>query len=140
MANQEMYKHDAMLHIVWVVAVEDRKDEAEKWATPEEDNYLDTIRKAEDINIVWADFNAKRKELGSGEKIIDEACKALRGCGRDWKIKTLGYMQRMGCVSQEDDLENNMSDKEWALVLRAQKALGLTDEERKNSYQNLPRK
>ena len=51
MANQEMYKHDAMLHIVWVVAVEDRKDEAEKWATPEEDNYLDTIRKAEDINI-----------------------------------------------------------------------------------------
>ena len=101
MANQEMYKHDAMLHIVWVVAVEDRKDEAEKWATPEEDNYLDTIRKAEDINIVWADFNAKRKELGSGEKIIDEACKALRGCGRDWKIKTLGYMQRMGWVSQE---------------------------------------
>jgi len=140
MANQEMYKHDAMLHIVWVMAVEDRKEGTEKWATPEEDSYLDTIRKAENINILWADFNAKREELGSGEKIIDEACKALRGCGKDWKIKTLGYMQRMGWVSQEDDLENNMSDKEWSLVLRAQKALGLTDEERKNSYQNLPRK
>jgi len=137
---QEMYKLDAMLHIVWVMAVEDRKDGSDKWATPEEDNYLDTIRKAENINIDWTDFNAKRKELGSGEKIIDEACKALRSCGKDWRIKTMGYMQRMGWVSQEDDLENNMSDKEWALVLRAQEALGLTDEERKNSYQNLPRK
>jgi hypothetical protein len=46
----------------------------------------------------------------------------------------------MGWVSQEDDLENNMSDKEWALVLRAQKELGLTDDERKNSYQSLPKK
>jgi hypothetical protein len=49
-------------------------------------------------------------------------------------------MQRMAWVSQEDDLDNNMSDKEWSLVLRAQKELGLTDEERKNSYIGLPKK
>ena len=140
MANQEMYKHDAMLHIVWVIATADRKSEGDKWATPEEDNYLDVIRNAENITIDWNDFNAKRKELGNGEAIIDEACKALRGCGKDWKIKTMGYMQNMGWVSQEDDLENNMSDKEWAMVLRVQKALGLTNDERKNSNQNLPRK
>ena len=140
MANQEMYKQDAMLHIVWVMAVVDRKEGAEKWATPEENSYLDAIRKVENINISWAEFNAKRKELGSGEKIIDEACKALRGCGKDWKMKTLGYMQRMAWVSQEDDLENNMSDKEWSMVLRVQNALGLSDDDRKNSYQNLPKK
>ena len=49
-------------------------------------------------------------------------------------------MQRMGWVSQEDDVENNMSDKEWALVLRAQKILSLTREERGNSYDGLARK
>ena len=79
-----------MLHIVWVMAVEDRKDGSDKWATPEEDNYLDTIRKAENINIDWTDFNAKRKELGSGEKIIDEArisLKASNGLSYEYKSR-----------------------------------------------------
>lgn len=139
--SQEMYKHDALLHLVWCVATSDKAVGNDKSVTPEEDSYLDTVRKFEGINIIWDDFNAKRKSLDyNKEKIIDEACKAIRGCGKDWKIKTLGYMQRMSWVSQEDDLENNMSDKEWTLVLRAQKELGLSDEDRKNSYQKLPRK
>jgi fructose-specific phosphotransferase system component IIB len=137
---QEMYKHDALLHLVWTIAVADGAPGAEKNVTPEEDSYLDTVRKQEGIKIDWDDFNAKRKSLNyNRERIIDEACKALRGCGKDWKIKCLGYMQRMAWVSQEDDLENNMSDKEWSLVLRAQKELGLTDDERKNAYQLLPK-
>ena len=37
---QEMYKHDAMLHIVWSVATIDKKSGEEKTVTPEEDNYL----------------------------------------------------------------------------------------------------
>lgn len=138
---QEMYKHDALLHLVWTIAVADGAPGAEKNVTPEEDSYLDTVRKQEEIKIDWDDFNAKRKSLNyNRETIIDEACKALRGCGKDWKIKCIGYMQRMGWVSQEDDLENNMSDKEWALVLRAQKELGLTNDEIKNAYQLLPKK
>ena len=138
---QEMYKHDAMLHLVWCVATGDAAPGAEKKVTPEEDSYLDTVRKQEGIKIDWDDFNAKRKSLDyNRERIIDEACKALRGCGKDWKIKCIGYMQRMGWVSQEDDLNNNMSDKEWALVLRAQRELGLTDDERKNSFQSLPKR
>lgn len=138
--SQEMYKHDALLHLVWCVATGDKAVGKDKSVTPEEDSYLDTVRKAEGININWDDFNAKRKSLDyNKEKIIDEACKAIRGCGKDWKIKTLGYMQRMGWVSQEDDLENNISDKEWTLILRAQKELELSDEDRKNSFQKLPR-
>ena len=138
---QEMYKHDAMLHMVWCVATADRKPGEEKNVTPQEDSYLNTVRKTEGIKIDWSDFNAKRKHLGyNKEVIIDEACKALRGCGRDWKIKSLGYMKRMAWVSQEDDLENNMSDKEWKLVLRAQRELGLTDDERKSCHKSLPRK
>jgi hypothetical protein len=137
---QEMYKHDALLHMIWCVATADRKTGEAKSVTPEEDAYLDTVRKTEGIKIDWNYFNAKRKHLGyDKEVIIDEACKALRGCGRDWKIKCLGYMQRMAWVSQEDDLENNMSDKEWELILRAQRELGLTAEERNSSYQSLPR-
>ena len=117
---QEMYKHDALLHLVWTVALVDTTPGAETSVTPEEDSYLNTVRKQEGINIVWADFNAKRKSLEHNrERIIDEACKALRGCGKDWKIKCLGYMYRMAWVSQEDDLNNNLSDKEWALILRA---------------------
>lgn len=42
-------------------------------------------------------------------------------------------MQRMAHVSQEDDLENNISDKEWSLILRAQNELGLSDDERLTS-------
>ena len=143
---QEMYKHDAMLHLVWTVAQADKTwqiDDGQgyKTVTKQEDAYLDRIRKEEGITIDWDDFNAKRKDLRHNrEVIIDEACKALRGCGRDWKIKSLGYMQLMGWVSQEEDKWNNMSDKEWKLVLRAQRELGLTDEERKTSYKGLPDK
>ena len=138
---QEMYKHDAMLHIVWSVATIDKKSGEEKTVTPEEDDYLDTIRKREEIDIDWSDFNAKRKSLGYNRNvIIDEACKAIRGCGQAWKVKTLGYMMRMAWTSQEGDPENNMSDKEWSLILRAQSELGLSDDERKNSYQDLPSK
>ena len=145
MANQEMYKNDALLHLVWTVAVVDNSPDAEKSVTPEEDSYLDTVRKQEGINIVWADFNAKRKSLEHNrERIIDEACKALRGCGKDWKIKCIGYMKRMGWISNEggykDDIEQNISEKEWALILRAQRELGLTDDERKNSSNSLPKK
>jgi len=142
---QAMYKHDAMLHLVWIVATADRKPGEEKSVTPEENSYINTIRRTEGIKIDWDDFSSTRKKLGyNKEAIIDEACKALRGCGRDWKIKCLGYMQRMGWVSNEggykDDLEQNISEKEWNLILRAQRELGLTKDERKNSYKSLPRK
>jgi hypothetical protein len=144
MATQEMYKYDAMLHLVWSVAQEDEtfslKHSGQGWkaVTKEEDAYLDLIRAEENIDINWTDFNAKRVELGHNrELIIDEACKALRGCGKEWKIKCLGYMRRMAWISQENDLENNMSDKEFQLVLRAQRELGLTDNERINSSDGL---
>lgn len=148
MANQEMYKHDALLHILWSLAqINIKAGEVSEYgkATEEENSYINLVRKNENINIDWNAFGAKRESLGrNSERIIDEACKALNGCGKDWKIKTLGYMQRMAWVSNEggykDDLEQNISEKEWNLILRAQEALGLTAEERKNSYQNLPRK
>jgi len=138
---QEMYKHDALLHLVWCVATGDGLPGNDKMVTPEENSFINTINRTEGIEMNWDDFTAKRVSLQyDRERIIDEACKALRGCGKEWRIKAIGYMQRMAWVSQEDDLNNNMSDKEWKLVLRAQRELGLTDEERKNSYQSLPKK
>lgn len=139
--SQEMYKHDALLHLVWTVATTSKTEGNDTYVTPEEDDYLNTVRKTEGISIDWDDFNAKRKQLGySHETIIDEACKALRGCGKEWRIKCLGYMMRMSWVSEDGDPENNCSDNEWGLIMRAQRELGLSDEERSGSYNSLPRK
>ena len=143
-----MYKHDALLHLLWSLAqVNIKTGEVSEFdeATSEENSYINSVRANENIIIDWKDFGAKRISLGSDdEKIIDEACKALRGCGKDWKIKTIGYMYRMACVSNEggfgDDLEQNVSEKEWNLILRVNEALGLTIEELQNSYKNLPSK
>lgn len=145
---QEMYKHDAMLHLVWTVAL---SEEAEgeifgEKITEGENSYLNTIRQFEGITIDWNDFNAKRQHLGHDkEVIIDEACKAVRGCGKEWKIKCIGYMQLMAWVERESMAYANdaywfkrMGDKEWDLILRAQRELRLTDEERDLSYVNLP--
>lgn len=144
MATQEMYKHDAMLHLIWSVAQADKtfslKHSGQGWkaVTEEEDDYLDLVRKEENIVIDWDDFNAKRKQFGHNrEAIINEACKALRGCGKEWKIKCLGYMRNMAWISEEINSENNMSTIEFELVLRAQRELGLTDEERINSSNGL---
>jgi hypothetical protein len=65
---QEMYKHDAMLHMVWTIACADKwkrlkpsdpgylsqteyPPDDEKLVTPEEDSYLDTIKKKVLISI-----------------------------------------------------------------------------------------
>ena len=144
---QEMYKHDAMLHLVWTVA-----QSGEAWEsysgekiTKGENSYLNEIRQFEGIAIDWDDFNAKRQHLGYKEVIIDEACKAIRGCGKEWKIKCLGYMQLMAWIERETVAYANehywfhrMGDEEWELVLRAQRELRLTDEQRDLSYINLP--
>jgi hypothetical protein len=134
---QEMYKNDATLHLIWCVAIADKVTNGDNLYTTEEDQFMNRINSLENINMIWSDFNAKRNALGSKEKIIEEACKALRGCGKEWKIKTIGYMIRMAQISRENDLTNNISDKEWQLILGVSKSLGLTDEERNNSYQNL---
>lgn len=63
MANQEMYKHDAMLHMVWSVAQADTTPGNETNVTKQEDSYLDVVRNYEKIKIDWDDFNAKRKHL-----------------------------------------------------------------------------
>ena len=148
---QQMYKHDALLHLVWTVATCSKKRAAKSSVTPEEDAYLNLIRKTENITNDWGDFNAKRKELGKQYIIINEACKALRGCGKKWRVKCVGYMKRMAWVSWEDAyiddspwhqeayrssmLEKEyISGAEWELIIRAQKELGLTDDERKNAH------
>ena len=60
---QQMYKNDALLHLVWTVATCSKERGEERSVTPEEDAYLNLIRETENITINWSDFNAKRKEL-----------------------------------------------------------------------------
>ena len=137
-----MHKNDALLHLLWSIAqVGIKAGVVSKYgnATQEENNYLNLVLENEKIKISWDDFAEVRKSLGySTERIIDEACKALRVCGKDWQIKCVGYMHQMAWISEEDNSGNNNSVGEWALILRVQKELGLTDEERKISFKNLP--
>ena len=138
--EQEMYKHDAMLHLIWSVAIADKVTGAENGYTTDENEFMNKINSIEDINMNWSDFNEKQASLSTRDSIINEACKALRGCGKEWKIRTVGYMIRMAQISREDELTNNISDKEWRLIMDVAKLLGLSDDERNNSYQSLPKK
>ena len=55
---QEMYKHDALLHLVWSIAKADEPI-TNVWSTQvsdEEVEYFDRIQKAEGIEINFSDF------------------------------------------------------------------------------------
>ena len=116
----------AILHLSWLVAVEDKKDDNEKFATKDEDNYLNIIAKNEDISIDWKDFNSARELLNDNtEEIVTECIRALSKAPLLYKIKALGYMKKMAWVSQENDEGNNMSDKEWELIRKTSDELGV---------------
>ena len=134
---QEMYKHDALLHLLWAIAQADTTlgDDLYSGVSSLEDIYYEKVAKAEGITIDFSDLAAKRKELGyDQERIISEALKATNGCGREWRTKVYGYMVRMSLESHEGSLNSEgektkISDKEYALYSRARKYFGLTEDE-----------
>jgi hypothetical protein len=129
---QEMYKHDALLHLLWEVAIADFTDD--DLVTSIEDEYYEKVKKAEGITISFTEINDKRKELmpeiGS-DGIINEALKATNGCGREWRTKVYGYMWRMALKSGGDVSigETNVTSNEYALIKKAGKYFGITEEE-----------
>ena len=87
---QEMYKHDAMLHLVWTVAQSGETTTVTLGEKIHKRKKIHTLTiNTEGIAIDWDDFNAKRRHLRSKEVIIDEACKAIRIAGEEWKINAL---------------------------------------------------
>ena len=147
-AQRVMDKGEALLNLVWEVALCDktRVGKKDEWVTSEENDYLDFVRDKEEINLTWDDFNEKRKLFDHRGETIDEACRTLKSCNKEWQMKSLGYMCGMGWVSFEEksifsktgfkekfglEEKNNMSDDEWEMVMRVQNELGLTNEERK---------
>lgn len=140
--KKEIDKEEALLHLAWCVARWDGGADANSAnISPEEDLYLTKIRDSEKIDLTWDDFNARWAAFDYDPEVMrDKATQVINESEAAWKIKCIGYMQRMAWVSSEDDSENKMSDKEWDLIAQTQEALGLTDEERKTSYQTLPKK
>ena len=139
MANQEMYKHDALLHLLWSVAQADSTSDDEKYGAVSsiEDEYYEKVKKAEGINISFTEIADKRaalrKTIGS-EGIINEAIKATNGCSKEWKAKVIVYMIRMACKSWEgryksDGEKLEISENEYAIYNRAREVFGLTEEE-----------
>jgi len=136
---QEMYKHDALLHLVYAIAKADEPI-TNVWVnevSEEEYEYFEKIRKAEGIEINFSDFIDKRtslrKKYGS-DSIIEEALKATNGCGKEWKIKAVIYMTRMACRSWEGRYDSDgdkldISTNEYAMYNKAKEYFRLTDEE-----------
>jgi hypothetical protein len=142
---QEMYKHDALLHLVWAIAKADEPI-TNVWSSQvsnEEKEYWDKIKKAEGIEINLSDFIDKRISLSKKygwDSIIEEALKATNGCGKEWKAKAIVYMIRMACKSWEgrykDDGDKlDISANEYAIYNKAREYFGLTDEEEKKGWE-----
>lgn len=136
---QEMYKHEALMHLVWAVAKAD-SPVGDVWSTDisnAEKAYFDKIQKAEGITLDFHDFIEKRKSIRerfNSEQIIEEALKATNGCSREWRTKVYGYMWRMALKSWEgefysDGSESKCSDKEYAILKKAKAYFQITEEE-----------
>lgn len=136
---QEMYKHDALMHLVYTVAKADAPitNEWSSEVSNEEIEYFDKIKKAEGISLDFSDFIDKRISLGKKDgwdSILEEALKATNGCGRAWRTKVYGYMWCMALKSWEGEYssggdKSKVSDNEYAIIKRARNYFKITDEE-----------
>ena len=137
---QEMYKHEALLHLVWAIANADEPI-TNVWSnqiSDEEKEYFDRIAKAEGIEINFSDFIDKRISLGDKygwDSIIEEALKATNGCAREWRTKVYGYMWSMALESWEggynciNDERKMVSEKEMEIIRRAKAYFSITPDE-----------
>ena len=129
---QEMYKHDALLHLLWQVAISDYT--GSDLVADIEDEYYEKVKKAEGITISFSEINDKMNELLpeiGKDGIINEALKATNGCGREWRTKVYGYMWRMAIKSGDYDefTGSNVTTNEYALIKKAGKYFGITEDE-----------
>ncbi len=140
-----MYKHDALLHLLWAVANADTTSDDQKYGdavSSLEDEYYEKVKKAEGIDISFSEIADKRKALRNSigsDGIINEALKATNGCSKEWKAKVIVYMIKMSNRSWGGDyLSNgekiNISDSEFEIIKKARKYLGLTEEEEQKGW------
>lgn len=139
---QEMYKHDALLHLLWAMAKADSTSGDEKYGavSSAEDEYYEKVKKAEGIDISFKEIREKRvalRESIGDEGIINEALKATNGCSREWRTKVYGYLWRMALKSWEgeyysDGDKRDVSANEKALINKAREYFGITEEEDNN--------
>ena len=136
---QEMYKHDALLHLMECIA-DASPSRHDKWAanmSNAERDYFKKIQKAEGIELDYSVFLDKRiilLEKNGRDSIFTEALKATNGCGREWRTKAYGYMWRMALKSWDgqyysDGDKRDVSKEEKALINRAREYFGITEEE-----------
>lgn len=139
---QEMYKNDALLHLLWSVATADSTIDDEKYGAVSslEDEYYEKVKKVEGIKITFGEIADKREVLRNNIGtigIINEALKATNGCGREWRVKVYGYMWRMALKSWEgqyysDGDPRQVSKNEKAIIDKAREYFGITKEEDEN--------
>ena len=136
---QEMYKHDALLHLVWAIAQADEPEE-NVWVgkiSDEEYNFFSEIINKEGIEINFSDFIDKRSNLQhkyGNDSVVQEALKATNGCGRKWRVKVYGYMWSMAMESWEGDYSksgnrDSITDAEMVIIEKARNYFKITEEE-----------
>jgi hypothetical protein len=157
--EEKLSKNEAMLHLIWLLACADKEDESylkkifntvidkagateyielfgysanNPFVSKEENDFLDSVRNIEKINLSWDDFNATRTRLKNKKTIISECLKVINRCGLEFKKKVLRYMISMGFATKEN--KDKLSDNEWALICQIQDVLGISDDERDSVY------
>jgi hypothetical protein len=136
---QAMYKHEALLNLIWCVADAD-KSASDEWVgevSNAEINYFNAIKAAEGIEIEYDAFMDKRFEIMLHmdlDAVFIEALKATNGCAREWRVKAYGYMWRMALKSWEGQYsttgnERYVSVNEKALLDQAREYFGITPNE-----------
>jgi hypothetical protein len=136
---QEMYKHEALMHLVYAVAKADApiSDEWINEVSKTEKEYFDKIMSAEGITLDFSAFIDKRTNIRRAkgkDAIIQEALKATNRCAREWRVKVYGYMWRMALKSWEgqyysDGEKDKVTDNEKAIIYRARDYFEITEEE-----------
>jgi hypothetical protein len=132
---KRLNRDEAMLHLVYLVAKSDYKSGG--WfgigegdlITDEEEEYLKSVSKREKMKLDWSVFSDQMGDwVDDEEKLWAKSCNVMKRASKSERLKTLKYMAGMANASREDDDESNISDIEWALVIRTSKELDVYDE------------
>ncbi|MDI9337659.1 MAG: hypothetical protein QM539_04445 [Alphaproteobacteria bacterium] len=129
----KMNHFDALIHLVWNIAICDNASGSEKQITEDEFNYFYQIADYEEFELNWQHLLNQRNALNSDIEIIfKEAYKVLESSKKEWRLKCAIYMVRMAGISKEDSLESNISSKEALFLENILNLLKINHEELKN--------
>ena len=135
---ESVNKEEALMIMVQNVAHADNDQNYEYGdvGNEEENRYLSQIMEWEGIPSGWgAKWN--RHTNGQIGNLVNNACKTLKRCSYDYRVKVVGYMIRMSEVCYEDSSSNDAdgtSDTEWKYIKNWGQGFGVAMDDIKSAH------